>query len=745
MSETLLNLSRREFLKGGALGGAALVIGFYLPFDLTAQEQEARKAPNPFNAWVRIAPDGSVTLIVAKSEMGQGVYTSLPMILADELEVDWATVRIEQAATRPDLYPDLGTGGSTSVRTSWEPLRRAGAAAREMLIMAAAQAWGVARAGCYAESGEVVHRPSGRRLPYAELVETAAALPIPDLESVPLKNSEDFHIVGRSLPRRDIPAKVEGTAVFGIDVRVPGMLYAVIARCPTFGGKPARFDARRTRAVPGVRHVVEIPAVGPGSHTAGGIAVVADTTWAAIQGRKALEVEWDRGAHAGESSETLAAQFRSLIAQPGTPIRNQGDARAALENAARTVEAAYELPFLAHATMEPMNCTADVRADRAEIWAPAQCPDWIQSLAGQVLGLPRERVIVHTTFMGGGFGRRCQSDFGVEAAQVSKAIGEPVKVFWTREDDMQHDFYRPASYHRLQAALGEDGRPLAWFHRMSSVPIATFWGGQDPARSEVGGAADLPYAIPNLRMDYTPASSGVPVAWWRSVPHSINGFVVESFLDELAAAAGQDPLEFRLLLLEEPRMIPNPVSENDAPLNTRRLRGVLELAAEKAGWGRPLPAGRDPSTLLRAGRGVACHYSFQSYVAQVAEVSVDAEHRVRVHRVVCAVDCGRAVNPDGVKMQMEGGIVYGLTAALKGAITIQNGAVEQSNFHDYQMLRIGEMPRVEVYIMPSAEPPSGTGEPGVPPIAGAVGNALFAATGKRIRRLPIRAEDLKPA
>ncbi len=730
-------INRRQFLQAGSMGGAALVVGFYLPWDASAQEGEKPQTPNPFNAWVRVAADGSVTLILAKSEMGQGVSTSLPVILAEELEVDWARVRVEQAPTRPDIYPNLGTGGSSSVRTSWLPLRRAGATARILLISAAAQTWGVEAQNCYAEHGAVIHRPSGRRLAYSELVEKAAALPLPDPETVTLKKPEEFKLIGRSIPRTDIPGKVDGSARFGLDVRVPGMLYAVIARCPTFGGKAARYNAERALKVPGVRQVVEIPAVGPGAFTAGGVAVVAETTWAALSGCQTLAIEWERGPHASESTESLRQQFEELAAKPGKTIRSEGDVAAALAQSPKKLEAVYELPFLAHATMEPLNCVADVRADRAEVWAATQGPQWIQGAVAEATGLEPRNVTVHTTLMGGGFGRRYQADFGVEAAQVSKAVGKPVMAVWTREDDMQHDFYRPASYHRLSAALDDKGQASAWRHRMVSTSISSMWDPPDrvrPEESEAGGAVNLPYAIPNLLMEYAPARSGVPVAWWRSVEHSINGFVTESFLDEVAAAAGVDPLEFRLRLLAEPRQVANPVEPNAPPLNTERLKGVLRLAAAKADWGKPLPRGR--------GRGIACHYSFHSYVAEVAEVTVGREGALKVDRVVCAVDCGVAINPDGIKAQMEGGVVYALAAALTGEITIAEGAVQQANFNDYPVLRINEMPRVEVHIVPSRENPTGTGEPGVPPLAAAVTNAIFAATGQRIRRLPLSAASL---
>jgi isoquinoline 1-oxidoreductase beta subunit len=723
-------LSRRDFLAATASSGAALVIGFHLPWGALAQNPE-RRPPNPFNAWIKIDRQNQVTLIVAKSEMGQGIMTSLPMILADELEVPWATVRIEQAPTDPRVYSH-GTGGSGSVADSYLPLRRAAAAAREMLIGAAAQVWNVSPETCYAERGVVVHGPRKKRLEYGELVEAATKLAIPDFNKVTLKNSDDFKIVGTSIARADIPAKVNGTAQFGIDVRVPEMHFAVIARCPTFGGKPAHFDDTRAKAVPGVKQIFEVPAKGPGAWSAGGIAVVAGSTWAAIQGRDALSIEWDHGSNVNENSTELREQFESLMKAPGKVIRNEGDVDKAMSGPGRKIEALYELPFQAHATMEPMNCTVDIRADRAEVWAPTQAPDWTLSVVAPIAGLKPEQVIVHTTLMGGGFGRRYQADFAVEAAQVAKVFGKPVKLLWTREDDMTHDFYRPAAYHRLQGVLDDHGRPLAWHHHMSSTSIRGFWDPPDrakPERSEVGGADDLPYAIPNLRVEYSAAKSRVPVAWWRSVEHSINGFVVESFIDELAVEAKQDPLDFRLSLLAGSRKLPNLMYPEASPLDTERLRNVLSLVKEKSNWGKPLGKG--------VGRGAACHYSFDTYVAEVAEVSVNGKE-ARVQRVVCAVDCGRAINPDGIKAQMESGIVYGLTAALKGEIKIDKGAAVQTNFDTYPMLRINEMPIVEVYIVPSKERPTGVGEPGTAPIAPAVTNAIFAATGKRVRQLPIR-------
>ncbi len=723
-------VSRREFLTTTAAGGTALVIGLYLPLDALAQEVKRIANPNPFNAWVRIDKAGQVTLIMAKSEMGQGVFSSLPMILAEELEVDWANVRIEQAPTDPRFY-DHGTGGSSSIRESYPPLRRAGATAREMLIAAAAQTWGVPAKECHAENGAIWN--GKRSLPYGELVEKASQLPLPDPDRVSLKDPAKFRIIGTSVPRADIPLKVDGSAGFGLDVKVPGMLYAVVSRCPTFGGKAKSFNATKARAVPGVRDVVQIPAVDD-VHSAGGVAVVADSTWSAMQGRDALEVEWDHGPHASESSESMWKQCQDLAAKPGKAVRHEGDADAALAKSVKKLDAAYQMPFVAHATMEPMNCTAHVRADGAEVWSPTQAPQWAQSAIAQVAGLEPPKVVVHTTFMGGGFGRRYQADFPVEAAQVSKAVGKPVKLVWTREDDMQHDFYRPASYHSFQGGLDAEGKPAVWQHRIVSTSINSFFSPNDPAEnSEISGAADLPYGFANLRVEYAPVPSGVPVAWWRSVESSSNAFVVESFMDEMAAAAGVDPLEFRLRLLAEPRKVKNPADANATPLDTERFKAVLKLAAEKSGWGSPLPKGR--------GRGIACHYSFSTYVAEVAEVTVE-RGGLRVDRVVAAVDCGTVINPAVLHAQVESAIVYGLSAALYGEITIGKGGVQQSNFHEYELMRIDAMPKVEVYSVPSTDLPTGIGEPGLPPATPAVANAIFAASGKRLRRLPIRAEDL---
>ena len=728
-------VDRRAFLKTATAGGAVLLIGCHLPGSgAPAAGSQEKPAVNPFNAWVRITPDNQITLILGKSEMGQGVSTALPMILAEELCVDWDQVKVEQAPTNPKIYAH-GTGGSGSVAGSYLPLRQAGAAAREMMITAAAKHWNVVRETCKAEKGGILHGARKNFLTYGELVAEASKLPVPNLNQVPLKNPDDFTIIGHDTRRLEARAKATGAAKYGIDSRVPGMLYAVVARCPVFGGKVKTFDATRAKAVPGVREVLTIDGTSETPFTAGGVAVVAENSWAAMQGRKALDIAWEEGPAAAESSDSLRAQFLANAAKPGKVVRNDGDADAAIVRAAKKVEAVYEFPFAAHATMEPMNCTVHIQKGRAEAWAPTQAPQWAQDIIAKVAGVPRESVVVHTTLMGGGFGRRYQGDFVLEAAQISKATGKPIMVLWTREDDMQHDFYRPASYHRFSGALDAQGNLAAWKHYQTSTSIGAMWNPKEPPEnSEFATAAFIPYKTPNYRIEYALAKSSVPRAWWRSVEHSTGGFVVESFVDELAHAAGADPLEFRLRLIGEDRKIPDFTNPKEGrPLDTARLKGVLKLAAEKAGWGKPLPKG--------VYRGIAGYFSFESYTAAVAEVSVK-DGAVKVHRIVYAVDCGRPINPEGVRAQVESAAIYGLSAALHDAITIKGGRVEQANFNDYQMPRIAGTPKTEVHVVMSTEEPTGIGEPGLPVIAPAVCNAIFAGTGKRIRRLPIRSEDL---
>jgi isoquinoline 1-oxidoreductase beta subunit len=726
-------ISRRTFVAQGAIAGAGLVIGVRLaPVKAFAQENEKgqkKPAVNPFDAYIHVKPDGKISLIVAKSEMGQGIKTGLAMILAEEADVDFNSVTVEQAETRPDIYAHMGTGGSGSTMENFMPLRRAGATVRELMITSAAQKWNVPKNECTAKKGAVLHEKSSRRASYGELVEAAMKLPLPDPEKVKLKDEADFELIGHATPRVDIPSKVNGSAVFGLDVRMPEMVFAVVARCPTFGGTQSHFDATKAKAVPGVKDVFEIPALGRDMFTAGGVVVVADSTWAAMQGREALQIKWDNGAAAAESTNTLHTALHGGAEKPGKRVRNDGDVDLVLSNGAKRVEATYEFPFLAHATMEPMNITVHARSGEAEVWAPTQSPDWVQRTVAHILDLKPEKVVVHTTLMGGGFGRRYMADYPAEAAQIAKVVGRPVQLVWSREDDMTHDFYRPAACHQMKGAVDQNGRPLAWSHTIASTSIGAFWDPPDhqaPEKSEVGGAEQMPYAIPNVRLEYNHVASAVPPLWWRSVEHSFNGFAVECFIDELAAAAGQDPVQFRKTLLVKPA---NWKAKNEEDPDPARLRAVMELAAEKSGWGTPLPKGK--------GRGIATYHSFGSYICEVAEVSVRG-NTLKIDRMVAAIDCGQIVNPESVRAQAESAIIYGLSAALKNEITVKNGAIEQTNFDGYDPIRINEAPPIEVYLMKSKEEPGGMGEPALPPAAPAVANAIFAACGKRVRKLPFQ-------
>lgn len=709
MGEQQTGISRRGFLKASATAGGAFLLGFHLP--VLARGLEAGASDDAFapNAWVRIDPDGMVTAMVASSEMGQGVMTAIPMLLAEELDADWQRVRAEFAPadevyTNPIIGQQL-TGGSTAVRGFWRPVREAGAAVREMLVAAAAERWGVPAGACTVESGVVRHDGSGRSAGFGELAAAAAEQPVP--ESVFLKDPDQFTLLGRPTDRLDVPQKVTGEAVFGQDVQVPGAWIASIEHPPVFGGSVKRFDDSKARKIKGVKDVVEVDS---------GVAVLADGFWKAARGREALEVEWDLGPNAQVGSDEIRARFRRAVGS-GTTVRKEGQGAAGGGSAGKRLEADYEVPFLAHACMEPMNCTAHVQEDGCDVWVPTQAQTRTQQTAMAVTGLPQERVRVHTTFLGGGFGRRSEQDFVREAVALSKRVGRPVKLMWTREDDTRHDFYRPATFNRLQGGVDGDGMPVFWDHGiagpsiMARVSPSAVKDGVDNTSTE--GAANLPYAIPDLEVRYALVDTPVPVGFWRSVGSSQNAFVTECFLDELAALGGRDPVAVRRALLA------------DKP----RHKGVLERAAAAIGWEEGPPPGRH--------RGVAVAKSFGSYAAQAAEVSV-ADGRVRVHRVTCAIDCGRIVNPDTIRAQMESGIVYGLTAALKGEITLKDGRVEQSNFHDYPLLAIDEMPEVEVHIIDSEADPGGVGEPGTPPIAPAVANAVFAATGRPVRRLPIR-------
>ena len=720
-------VSRRDFVRVTAAAGVGLTLAFYLPGCSPRDEPgtAGSSGGDEFapNAFLRIGPDGSVTVISKHLEMGQGTYTGLATLVAEELDADWGAVRVEGAPADAKRYNNLlwgeaqGTGGSSAIANSYEQLRKAGATARAMLVAAAAAEWSVPASEITVESGTVRHVGSGRESGFGGLVSRAAAMTPP--AEVALKDAGTFRYIGRAepLPRTDVPDKVRGTAMFTQDVQLEGMLTALVAHPPLYGATLRRMDAAKAKAVPGVVDVVRIPT---------GVAVLARSFWAAKKGRDALTVEWDDAKAVRIGTPELTAQYLDLAGRPGAVARKVGDAEAAIAGAATTVEATYQFPFLAHAALEPMNCVVRLGRGRCEIWNGEQMQTGDQAAVAATLGLKPEQVTLHMLYAGGSFGRRANpaADYLVEAATIAKAIDgrAPVKLVWTREDDMRAGYFRPAYIHRVRAGLDPAGKPVGWSQRivgqsiLAGTPFEAFAVKDGIDFSSVEGVVDLPYAVPALQVELHTTSPGVPVQWWRSVGHTHTGYATEVFIDELAAAARQDPLAFRRGLLT----------------GQARHLGVLELAAEKAGWGRPLPPGR--------GRGIAVHKSFESYVAEVAEVSLNPDGTVRVHRVVCAVDCGVPVNPDIIRSQMEGGIAFGLGAALYGEITLDGGSVVETNFDRYRQLRMPEMPVVEVHIVPSAEPPTGVGEPGVPPIGPAVANAVFALTGKPVRKLPIRVE-----
>jgi isoquinoline 1-oxidoreductase beta subunit len=708
-------LSRRGFLKAGAAAGGGLLLSLSLPFG----NGEANAADDFVpNAFIRIDRNGQIFLTMPYVEMGQGTYTSIPMLIAEELEVDLKQVQPEHAPPNEKLYanPLLGvqaTGNSNAVRGAWQPLREAGATARTMLVSAAAKRWNVDPSSCRAQSGEVLHPPTGRRLKYGELAADAASVPVPT--NVALKRPEDFKLIGTRAKRLDTPAKVNGTAVYGIDVRPPGVKFATLAQSPAFGGRVKRVDDTAARAVKGVRQIVQLDDA---------VAVVADHMGAAKKGLAALKIEWDDGPHAKLNMDNIAQQLATATLSAGAVAKNIGDAEKAMAAAVTKVEAIYQVPFLAHATLEPMNCTAHVRKDGCEIWVGSQALARAQAGAAKTLGLPLDKVVVHNHLIGGGFGRRLDVDGVIRAVEIAKQVDGPVKVVWTREEDIQHDMYRPYWFDRISAALGENGKPTAWHNRFAGSSVIARWlppgfkDGLDPDSTE--GAIDLVYDLPNFHVEFVRAEPpGIPTAFWRSVGPSHNVFVTESFMDELAAAAKQDAVAYRRALLDK----------------SPRAKAVLELAAQKAGWGQPLPE--------RVGRGVSVQFVFATYLAVVAEVEVSTAGNVRVRRVVCAVDCGTAVNPDTVQAQIQSATVFGITAALYGEITLKDGRVEQTNFDSYQMLRIDEAPAIEVHIVQSTEPPGGMGEAGTSAIVPAVTNAIFAATGKRLRKLPVDPSALK--
>jgi len=718
-------VSRRDFVVAIAAAGGGLLLGCRVDGrrSLPASAETASSAPPAFapNAFVRVGTDGRVTLIMNQVEMGQGMYTSMPMLIAEELEVGLDQVQLEHAPPDDKLYgnPLVGfqmTGASSSVRMMFQPLRKAGATARTMLVAAAAQTWSVDPASCRAEKGVVTHVPTGRTLAYGALAEKAAKVPVP--AQVVLKDPKDFRLIGTPAKRLDTPDKVNGKAQYGIDVRLPGMKIATVAASPVVGGKVAGLDERKALAIKGVHQVVRLDDA---------VAVVADHMWAAKQGLAALAVRWDDGANASVSTADVARGLDEASQKPGVVARKQGDAAAAIKRAAKKVDAVYQVPFLAHATMEPANCTVHVRKDGCEVWTGSQVLSRVQATAAQVTGFPPDKVVVHNHLLGGGFGRRLEFDIETLAVRIAKQVEGPVKVVWTREEDVQHDVYRPYYYDRIAAGLDAHGKPVAWTHRLVGPSILARWA--PPAFKNgldidaIDGASTLLYDIPAIQVEYVRHEEPVlNTGFWRGVGPTHNIFVVESFIDELAAAAKQDPVAFRRGLLGK------------AP----RAQAVLDLAAKEAGWGKPLPRGH--------GRGVSLLYSgWDTYLAEVAEVEVSKSGEVRVHRIVCAVDCGTVVNPDIVKAQVEGGVVFGISGALWGEITLKNGRVEQSNFNNYRVLRMSEAPPIEVHLVRNGEAPGGMGEPGTAVTAPALANAVFAATGKRIRKLPLKPDQLRSA
>ena len=704
-------LSRRSFLKWSTAAGGGLLLELNLP---GTRALAAGSAPLEPNAFIRIDRNGAVTLVMHKVEMGQGTYTSISQLIAEELEVPLDTVTLEHAPPDPRYAdPIIGaqvTGGSTSIRGAWKPMREAGATARTLLIQAAAKKWNTDPAKLVARDGAVIDAAGGRRAGYGELVDVAATLPAPG--AVTLKDPKDFRLVGKPVRRIDARGKVDGTARFGIDTVLPGMKVATVAASPVFGGTLAGSDDAAALKVSGVRQVVKLD---------NAVAVVADHMWAAKQGLAACAPRWNEGAHAKLDTAAIFAHLEKSSEGPGAIAHKTGDADAAMKTGVRRLDALYRQPMLAHATMEPINCTVELKPDGMDIWVGTQVPGIAQAVAAQTAGLKPEQVRIHNHLLGGGFGRRLEVDFIVQAVAIAKQVRGPVKIVWTREEDVQHDMYRPPYLDRISAAVDAKGMPVAWTHRIAGSSIMArffppaFKDGVDP--DAVDGAVELPYSIPAMRVEYQRVEPpAVPTAFWRGVGPTRNGFVVEGFIDELAAAAGQDPVAYRRALITD-----------------ARARKVLDLAAEKAGWGTPLK----PAAGMRAGRGVALMHVFGSYIAQVAEVEVDADHDVHVRRVTCVIDCGFAVNPLTVEAQMEGGILFGLSAALWGEITLANGRVQQSNFHDVRVMRMNETPRIDVHIVPSGEAPGGAGEPGTSVAIPAVVNAVFAATGQRVRTLPI--------
>ena len=722
--------TRREFIRAGLSAGGGLLLTVVVPWSRgnatdAASRRRARRASAQLGAFVEIAPDGTVTITAKNPEIGQGMKTTLPLLIAEELDADWSRVRVVQGDL-DRMYGSQFAGGSSGVPGQWEPMRRAGATARAMLVRAAAERWGVEGSSCVTERGVVVHRDSGRRLGYGELASVAASLPVPT--DVPLKTPEQYRLVGTRVRAVDSREIVTGRTAYGLDARAPGMRFACIARAP-FGAAIGAVDDARARAVPGVRDVVRIPASGEPFGFVEGVAVLADHTWAAMQGARALDVRWTAAVPAPDSASLGTALLRALDG-PGAERRRDGDPAAAFARAGRVHEATYTVPLLAHAPMEPMNCLADVRADRCEVWAPTQNPENVRRTVARVSGVAPERVAVHLMRTGGGFGRRLEADYAGEAAFLSKATGTPVQVLWTREDDLAHDFYRPAGAHRLRAALDAGGRIVAWEQRAATCSRYAWARREDPGSSEVY-EDDFPAGlVPDFRLAWSGTDTAIPRGAWRSTLHMGNAFAVQGFLDELAREAGRDPLAFRLDLLGAPRRLPYRNYPGPS-VDTGRMAGVLREAATRAGWDRSLPAGR--------ARGIASHFTFGGYAAHVVEVARGVDGSVRVTRVVCAVDCGVVVNRSSAEAQVQGGVLDALGAALHGEISVADGRVRQRSFADYRLLRLRETPSVDVHFVEGAATPSGLGEIALPPLAPALANAVFALTGRRLRAMPFGA------
>ena len=702
-------MDRRDFIKVVSTAGSGLVLGFYLPYTNKLNGKPSVATLFEPNAWIKVQSDNIVQIMVGKSEMGQGVLTSLPMIIAEEMDLDWSKVVVEKAPANRKKYGWQMTGGSNSVSGGYNKLRQAGATAREMLVMAASEEWSVPISECNTNNGNVIHERTGRKLSYGDLAEKASQLKVPKKPT--LKNKSDFSIIGQNMKRTDTLSKINGTAQFAMDVQLDGMVYATIVHSPVFGRKLKSFNKASVSDISGVINIFAIES---------GLAIVAKNTWAALKTGKQIEIKWDEGEAAGLDDETIRKQLLDASKEKGSVVRKEGNVKKALQSSDKIIEAIYESPLQAHATMEPMNCTAYVQKDKCQVWAGTQDPNGARKIASKITGLSKKQVEVNVTFLGGGFGRRAFNDFVTEAVEISNEIKKPVKMIWTREEDMQHDFYRPPSLHMMKGAFDQNDNLTTWKHSIvaPSILFTQLIKIPFPFKEKIDfitleGAKHLPYKIPNMQVDFQMIKTPIPLGWWRSVYNSQNAFANECFMDELAEKAGKDSVQFRLGLL--------PKSSRDA--------GVIKLVAEKSGWN---DFRNDPTY-----QGISCHKSFGTWEAQVARVSVE-NNKVKVHEVFCAVDCGTVINPAIVKAQISSGIIYGLSATLKSKITIKNGRVNQNNFDDFEVIRMNEAPKIHVYMVDNDKSPKGVGEPGLPPIAPAVVNAVYAATGKRIRTLPIQ-------